>query len=131
MKLSFRIKHCFKTLSPTDYLLNQRTSQLARASETETLRPLPGANHGEDTSTDEIKLIGVPHTPLKYMDGFKVRSFDEEQNLGTDLICLQIDPSLYIARQRFVAHKFALGKVEDYHLDGVDLIDPHRPITFE
>jgi hypothetical protein len=36
-----------------------------------------------------------------------------------------------MARQRFMSHKCALGKVEDYRLDGVELIDPHRPITWE
>ena len=30
-----------------------------------------------------------------------------------------------------MSHKCALGKVEDYRLDGVQLIDPHRPITWE
>ena len=36
-----------------------------------------------------------------------------------------------MARQRFMSHKCALGKVEDYRLDGIELIDPHRPITWE
>lgn len=30
-----------------------------------------------------------------------------------------------------MSHKCALGKVEDYRLDGVQLIDPHRPITWQ
>jgi hypothetical protein len=44
---------------------------------------------------------------------------------------LQLDPSDYVARQRFMSHKCALGKVEDYRLDGIELIDPHKPITWE
>lgn len=38
---------------------------------------------------------------------------------GVDLFFLQVDPSNYVARQRFMSHKCALGKVEDYRLDGV------------
>jgi hypothetical protein len=49
---------------------------------------------------------------------------------GVDLVFLQIDPSNYMARQRFMSHKCALGKVEDYRLDGVELIDPHKAITW-
>ena len=30
-----------------------------------------------------------------------------------------------------MAHRCAMGKVEDYHLDGVHLIDPHIPVTWE
>jgi hypothetical protein len=47
-----------------------------------------------------------------------------------DLIFLQIDPSAYIARERFMAHRCAMGEVEDYRLDGIRLIDPHKPITW-
>jgi hypothetical protein len=50
---------------------------------------------------------------------------------GVDLVYLQVDPSEYIARQRFLSHKCAMGKVEDYRLDGINLIDPHKPITWE
>ena len=50
---------------------------------------------------------------------------------GVDLIFLQIDPSDYMARQRYLSHKCAMGGVEDYRLDGVELIDPHRPISWE
>ncbi len=49
---------------------------------------------------------------------------------GVDLMFLQIDPSEYIARQRFMSHKCAMGKVEDYRLDGIQLIDPHKPLTW-
>ena len=30
-----------------------------------------------------------------------------------------------------MAHRCAMGKVEDYHLDGVHCIDPHLPLTWE
>jgi len=50
---------------------------------------------------------------------------------GLDLMYLQLDPSDYMARQRFMSHKCAAGNVEDYRLDGIELIDPHRPITWE
>jgi hypothetical protein len=29
-----------------------------------------------------------------------------------------------------MAHRCAMGQVEDYRLDGVHLIDPHRPISW-
>jgi hypothetical protein len=32
-------------------------------------------------------------------------------NPGIDLLFLQIDPSEYMARQRFMSHKCAMGKV--------------------
>ena len=47
-----------------------------------------------------------------------------------DLLFVQIDPSAYMARERFMSHRCAMGKVEDYHLDGIHLIDPHKPITW-
>jgi len=50
---------------------------------------------------------------------------------GSDLIFLQVDPSNYVARQKFMAHKCALGGVEDYRKNGVEMTDSHRPITFE
>ena len=50
---------------------------------------------------------------------------------GVDLLFLQVDPSDYMARQRFLSHKCALGKVEDYRLDGIEIIDPHKPISWE
>lgn len=30
-----------------------------------------------------------------------------------------------------MSHRCAMGKVEDYRLDGVHLIDPYRPVTWE
>lgn len=48
-----------------------------------------------------------------------------------DLLFLQIDPSAYMARERFMSHRCAMGNVEDYRLDGVHMIDPHRPVTWE
>jgi len=29
-----------------------------------------------------------------------------------------------------MSHKCAMGQVEDYRLDGIELIDPHKPITW-
>lgn len=49
----------------------------------------------------------------------------------SQLIFLQVDPSDYIARERFAAHKCALSKVEDYYVDGVHTIDPIKPITWQ
>ncbi len=48
-----------------------------------------------------------------------------------DLVFLQLDPSAYIARQRFLAHKSALKKVEDYDAKGIELIDPSKPLSWE
>ena len=36
-----------------------------------------------------------------------------------------------MARERFMSHRCAMGEVEDYRLDGVNLIDPHMPVTWE
>lgn len=30
-----------------------------------------------------------------------------------------------------MSHRCSMGKVEDYRLDGVHLIDPHRPVSWE
>lgn len=44
-----------------------------------------------------------------------------------DLIFLQIDPSPYIARQRFLAHKCALQSVDGYDIHDCPTIDPLKP----
>lgn len=36
-----------------------------------------------------------------------------------DLIYLQLDPSQYIARQRYMAHKCALKETEDYDIKAI------------
>lgn len=48
-----------------------------------------------------------------------------------DLICLQMDPSRYIARQRFLAHKHAQQEVEDYDIKAIECTDLHCPETWE
>ena len=48
-----------------------------------------------------------------------------------DLIFLQLDPCKYIARQRFLSHKCALKGEEEYHVSGVDMIDPLKPYSWE
>lgn len=42
-----------------------------------------------------------------------------------------MDPSPYIARQRFLAHKCALKGVEDYKITDTFLIDPNKPHAWE
>jgi len=48
-----------------------------------------------------------------------------------DMIFLQMSPSNFIARQRFLAHKSALKGVEDYEERGVDDLNPEAPLTWE
>jgi hypothetical protein len=48
-----------------------------------------------------------------------------------DLVFLQIDPSAYIARQRFLGHKCALNGVEDYDIRDTRAIDPLSPHSWE
>lgn len=132
MKLSLKIRQLFRTITPEDYLFNQRESYCAQTTRTTSLKPLPLANQGDIDLIDEIQLIGVTRKASKVKDA-NVK-LDEVQSLvsaGVDLMFLQIDPQEYVARQRFMSHKCAMGKVEDYRLDGVELIDPHRPITWE
>lgn len=130
MQVLHRNRYLFRTLTPEDYLFNQREALCAKVHRTTSLKPLPRANQGDIDLIDEVRLIGCPQvvtakstTPIH----------DEVQALtagGADLLFLQVDPSEYIARQRFMSHKCAMGNVEDYRLDGIDLIDPHRPITW-
>ena len=59
--------------------------------------------------SDEIQLVGVPKGKIietKYNDVFENFLIENER----DLIFLQIDPSPYMARERFMAHKCAMGK---------------------
>lgn len=48
-----------------------------------------------------------------------------------DLIFLQIDPSRFISRQRFMAHKCAFNEEEDYDVKGIEQNDPHAPESWE
>lgn len=132
MRLSLRLRQCFRTITPEDYLFNQREAVCAQTTRTTSLKPLPLANQGDIDLVDEVQLIGVTRKPSPNEDSSA--KLDEVQTLvsaGVDLLFLQIDPSDWVARQRFMSHKCAMGKVEDYRLDGVELIDPHRPITWE
>jgi hypothetical protein len=60
----------YRTMSPEDYLFNQRDSMLAGKAHWAKLEPLPGANHGDALISDEIQLIGVPkgQTPDRVKD---------------------------------------------------------------
>lgn len=42
-----------------------------------------------------------------------------------------MDPSHFIARQRFMSHKSALKGVEDYDTKGVHTINAEAPYTWE
>jgi hypothetical protein len=132
MRLSLRLRHCFRTLTPEDYLFNQRESVCAQTTRQTSLKPLPMANQGDIDLIDEVQLIGVTRHSAPAEDSSS--RLDELQALvsgGVDLMFLQVDPSEWVARQRFMSHKCAQGGVEDYRLDGVELVDPHRPITWE
>lgn len=134
MKLTLRIGRAFRTITPEDYLFNQREAVCARSTRTANLRPLPCANQGDIDLIDEVQLIGVTRQTEVLPADPKQSPFDEVQMLahsGVDLMFVQVDPSDYLARQRFLSHKCAAGGVEDYRLDGVEEIDPHRPITWE
>ena len=131
MRLLRRCFFGFRTITPEDYLFNQREALCAQSSRNASLKPLPGSNQGDIDLIDEIKLIGVPRSKSR---AHTSPLHDEVQVMtagGADLLFLQIDPSEYIARQRFMSHKCAMGKVEDYRLDGIELVDPLRPVTWE
>jgi hypothetical protein len=42
-----------------------------------------------------------------------------------------LDPSAYIARQRFLAHKSALNEVEGYDKHDAMYLDPWKPYNWE
>lgn len=111
MRLLNRCRFDFRTITPEDYLFNQREALCAQSSRNTSLQPLPRANQGDIDLIDEVKLIGVPKINSQ-MHTSKIH--DEVQVMtagGADLIFLQIDPSEYLARQRFMSHKCAMGKV--------------------
>lgn len=119
----------YHTMSPQDYLINQRDATLAKVVHEAKLLPLPNSNHSEGT-TDEIILHGVPYgkTVEKPWDNPFQSALVANH---PDLVFLQINPEPYIARQRFLAHKCALNEVEDYDVRGVTSIDPTIPDTWE
>lgn len=53
------------------------------------------------------------------------------ERMHPDLTFLQLDPSNFIARQRFMSHKSALSGVEDYEVNGIHSINPEAPYTWE
>lgn len=48
-----------------------------------------------------------------------------------DMVFLQMDPSNFMARQRFLAHKSALNGVEDYDTKATESLLPDRPMSWE
>lgn len=50
----------YHTLTPEDYLFNQRDATLASQPQTKTLNVLPGSNQGPEDIADEVGLVGVP-----------------------------------------------------------------------
>ena len=49
----------YDTLSPEDYLFNQRDSMMVTKRQKTELEPLPNSNHSEGT-TDRVALVGIP-----------------------------------------------------------------------
>jgi hypothetical protein len=126
----FLIRYAYRTMTPEDYLFNQRDSNLAHTLHSKGLGVLENSNQGPPNVTDEVTLVGVPkgqyHEPAEGFDSLIARM----KILKPDLIFLQVDPSEYVARERWAAHKCALKKMEDYYLDGVERIDPLKPHTW-
>lgn len=94
MKLLKKITQAFRTITPEDYLFNQRASNLAKPVNKASLKPLPLANQGDEDLTDEVQLVGITKKPEKISEYSPL--IDEFQNIaysGTELIFLQIDPS--------------------------------------
>lgn len=57
----------FKTITPEDYLFNQREALCATRKRATELKPLPRANQGDSDLVDEVRLIGVPKAePRKF-----------------------------------------------------------------
>lgn len=48
-----------------------------------------------------------------------------------DLVFVQMDPSNFMARQRFLSHKSALKGVEDYDVKGIQSLNPEAPLSWE
>lgn len=65
-KLTTRMRFLYKTMTPEDYLFNQRDSQLTTSSHIKVLQPLDNANQGDMLVSDEIQLVGVPKGNTKH-----------------------------------------------------------------
>jgi hypothetical protein len=109
-----RLARAYQSLKPEQYLVNQRSSRLEGSPVFKKLSPLPGANHSGDAN-DAVTLVGCTRREVAEED-----SFDDLKKLlmkaEPDLIVLQLDPSRFISRQRFLAHRCALNGVKEYHL---------------
>lgn len=96
MKLAKRIYFCFRTLTPEDYLFNQREAYCAQKTRNTILKPLPLANQGDIDLVDEVQLIGVTRNPSVDPNQKKRFETDDVRMMvaaGVDLMYLQIDPS--------------------------------------
>ena len=60
MKLLRKVRYSFKTMSPEDYLYNQRDAMITRKPHVKTLKVLNNANQGNPLVSDQIQLVGVP-----------------------------------------------------------------------
>lgn len=65
IRLAKRSAYFYNTLTPEDYLYNQRDAMLAKKAHRKTLEPLMRANQGDLGVSDEIQLMGVPKGQTK------------------------------------------------------------------
>ncbi|CAD8207800.1 unnamed protein product [Paramecium octaurelia] len=133
--LNQKLRYRYEQLSAELYFLNQRDCYGAKTPKSVKLKPLKAANQGylanNHESSDTCYVTGVPYGQTKD----KFQNYDLFNSLNTqmhpDLIVLQLDPSPYLARQRFLAHKCALQNVEGYEMYDTPLIDPLKPHAWE
>lgn len=55
-----QIRSRYHTMTPEDYLFNQRDSNLCSRPQAKSLGVLPNSNQGPENVMDEIGLVGVP-----------------------------------------------------------------------
>lgn len=129
-QLSQALKRNYHTMRPEDYLMNQRSANVIGKIHKSFLHPLKNCNHGEGTG-DEIELFGVP----KGIDMENPKDQDiwvrAMRRNAPDMVFLQMDPSNFMARQRYLAHKSALNGVEDYDVKATESLLPDRPMSWE
>lgn len=53
------------------------------------------------------------------------------ERMHPDLVFVQMDPSHFMARQRFLSHKSALKGVEDYNVKAINSTNPEAPYSWE